>query len=256
MPPARKKTLEDVITDEVHAFSQSGRPAQIVSTCLENMFSEMVRETFSPKGEFASRVKKELADALPANLSDIVDLPTYNNVIITALKHRWMDSGVTGDMLRRAEAAIHEVLLEDQMPEFVSLTALIEAFIEVNQERADQNKWHVPAVFIQESDGFAGRSRYVHVFFDAEPENAYRTRNNLFDTTRNETEYANRLTVLIKGHTDLGKEYGQVITALMEGEPIGKKFPMVTRWQRLVAAMYFGQSKLVIDAREEDFTYA
>lgn len=255
MSPARKKTLDDLLVEHVTAFTQSDRPAEIIHSNVERMFSEVVREAFSPHGAFASLLKDEFTKALPANLTDIVDLPTYNSVMITALKNRWMDSGVTGDFLRRAEEAIHEVLLEDQMPEFISLNKLIEAFIEVNQQRAVENKWHVPHIHILEADGFGGRSRYVHVFFDAEPEDAFRTRNNLLDVTRNDTEYANRLSVLIQGHTDKGQEYGQVLTAMMENEPIGRKFPMTTRWQRLVAALYFGHSKVVIDCREEDFTY-
>ncbi|NWA11962.1 hypothetical protein [Pseudomonas gingeri] len=253
MSAARRKTLEEVLTDQVVAFSSSDRPAEIISTNVERMFSEVIREAFNPHGLFATRVKEEFAKALPANLSSIMDLPGYNDLVSNALKERWLEAGVSGDMLRRAEAAIDEVMHADFVPEYVSLTQLLEAFVEANQAKAKDKGWHIPHISIREGGG--ARDRYIYVYFDAEPETAYRDRNSLRESTRADMDYSNRLTVHITGHNDRGCEVGRVHSAALDGEPIGRNFSMKSRWQKLVAALYFGSSKLIIDCREEDFYY-
>lgn len=256
MAAPQKESLEGLLTDRVKAFSTSSRPGEIIDATLERMFMEISKEVFSCHGSFASRFKEMLSQALPANLSSVIELPRYNDLIANAMKAKWMDAGVTGDMMRRVDAAIDEVLHYDAIPEFVSLTELLEAFIEVNQEKAAEKGWHVPHVHIREADGIGGRSRYVHIFFDAEPELAHRSRLNLWESTRTETEYANRISIQIMGSTDRGHEYGKVITAMLDGEPIGRNFVMSKRWQKLMAAMYFGAAKLIVDCKENDFTYA
>jgi hypothetical protein len=253
MCAAKSKTLEEVMTEHVKAFSNSDRPGEIIKACVERLFTDVVKDVFSPHGTFSSSVRDEIAKALPSNISNLIDLPRYNDLIITSLKKRWMDAGVTGDMLRRAEQAIDEVLHDDVIPEFISLNQLLEAFVDVNQEKASEKAWHVPHITINEAGG--ARVRYVHVFFDAEPEISYRDRNKLRERTRSEADYANRLSIRITGHTDKGHEYGEVYSAQLDGQPIGRHFNMTSKWQRQIAALYFGGAKLIVDCREEDFTY-
>lgn len=253
MRTAKKKTLEEVLTEHVVAFSNSDRPGEIISTCVERLFTEVVKDVFSPHGSFSTTVRDEIAKALPSNIAQVIELPRYNDLVITALKDRWMDAGVTGDMMRRAEKAIDEVLHDDMIPEFISLEQLLDAFVEVHQEKAAEKGWHVPHVTITESDGI--RQRYVHIMFDPEPETSYRTRLGLHERPRSDFDYANRISVRITGHTDRGAEYGEVYSALLEGEPIGRHFGMTSKWKRQIAALYFGAAKLIIDCREGDHTY-
>ncbi|QIB09026.1 hypothetical protein GZ982_30235 (plasmid) [Pseudomonas fluorescens] len=250
---ARKKSLEDVLTEHVVAFSNSTRPGEVISACVERLFTEALKDAFSPHGSFSGKVREEIAKALPSNISNVIELPRYNDLIITALKDRWMDAGVTGDMLRRAEKAIDEVLHDDMIPEFISLNHLLESFVEVHQEKAAEKGWHFPHVTISEADGI--RQRYVHILFDPEPETSYRDRHEMRERTRSEIDYANRISVRITGHTDRGHEYGEVYSALLEGEPIGRHFGMTSKWKRQIAALYFGAAKLIIDCREGDHSY-
>lgn len=253
MCAAKSKTLEEVMTEHVAAFSNSDRPGEIIKSCVERMFTDVIRDAFSSHSAFSSKVREEIAKALPSNLSQLIDLPRYNDLIIKALKDRWVDVGVTGDMLRRAEQAIDEVLHDDGIPEFISLNQLLEAFVEVHQEKATEKGWHVPHVTITEAGD--ARSRFVHVFFDPEPETIYRERHKYRERTRSQTDYANRLSIHITGHTDRGHEYGDVYSAMLDGQPIGRQFAMTSKWQRQIAAVYFGGAKLIIDCREDDFTY-
>lgn len=248
-----QKTLEEVLTEHVAAFANSERPGEIISTCVERLFTDAVKEVFAPHGSFSTTVRDEIAKALPSNIAQVIELPRYNDLVITALKDRWMDSGVTGDMLRRAEKAIDEVLHDDMIPEFISLSQLLDAFVDVNQEKATEKGWHLPHVTIIEGDGV--RQRYVHILFDPEPEPVYRARLGLLERARSDFDYANRLSVRITGHTDRGQEYGEVFAALLEGEPIGRHFGMTSKWKRYIAALYFGAAKLIIDCREGDHTY-
>ncbi len=255
MSAARKKTLEDILADQVKAFVASDRPAEIIGASVERLFAEVVRDAFSPSGEFAASLKGVLAKALPANLSEVIQLPAYNDLLVTALKERWARSGATGDFLARAYAAIDELMSNNTIPEFVSLRELLEAFVDAHQAKAADRGWFIPHVTISESDGVGGRARYLHVFFDPEPEMSFRDRNRLFERPRGEMEYANRISLRVTGHTDRGHEYGEVYAAMLEGEPIGRHFAMTGQWQRLVGALYFGAAKLVIDCGEDDFTY-
>lgn len=250
---AKKKTLEEVLTEHVVTFSNSERPGEIINNCVERLFTEVVKDVFSPHGSFSSTVRDEIARALPSNIAQVIELPRYNDLIISALKDRWMDAGVTGDMLRRAEKAIDEVLHDDMIPEFISLNQLLDAFVEVNQEKAAEKGWHIPHITITEGDGT--RQRYVHILFDAEPEISYRAAHGLHERPRSDFDYANRISVRITGHTDRGSEYGEVYAALLEGEPIGRHFGMTSKWKRYIAALYFGAAKLIIDCREGDHTY-
>lgn len=255
MNAARKKTLEAIMVDQVQAFAESDRPSEIITANVDRLFSELVREAFSSHGTFAAGVKAEFARALPANLSKIIELPRYNDLVANALRERWEEAGVTGDLLRRAKEAIDDLLRNDYIPEFISLRELLDAFVEVHQVKASERDWHVPHISITETDGVAGRGRYIHVLFDAEPEFNYRERHAMRERTRADIDYPNRITIHITGNNDLGHEFGQVITAVLEGEPIGRHFTMTTRWKKLVACLYFGASKLVVDCGPEEFAY-
>lgn len=250
----KTQTLDELFSDGFKTYQGSGRPAEIIFKGLDRLFEEVTSELFNGNGPFAASVKQELAKALPANLDTLMDLPGYNQLMATTIRDRLMNEGLAEDMKRRMNQAVDEVLA-DAPQEYVSLRLLLESFIESNQERATEQKWHVPHVLFQEGGGIGGRSRYIHVFFDAEPEYSYRARNNLREAPRNETEFANRMTVQIKGQTDLGYEYGKVITMLQNDEPIGRNFSMNNKWERMMAALYFGKSKLVIDCRDVEFTY-
>jgi len=253
MNAARKMTLEAILVNQVQAFSESDRPAEIIGAHVEKLFTEVCREAFSAHGAFAANLKEELAKALPANLSKVADLPRYNDLIATALRDRWAEAGATGDLLRRAEAAINDILNTDFIPEVISLRSVLEAFVEVHQAKAADRGWHLPHVSIREGDGV--KARYLHVFFDAEPESAFRERNALRERPRSDMEYANRLVIRVTGQSDRGLEVGEVISALIEGEPIGRNFSIKSKWQKLVACLYFGASKLILDCPEDDVTY-
>jgi len=253
MSAARNKTFEEVLTEQVIAFSESARPGEIITASVERLFTDVVKEVLSPHSSFGTRIKEEMANALPSNISNVMALPRYNDLIVTALKQHLSSAGVTGDLLRRAEQAIDEVLRDEVIPEFVSLTELLDAFIQVHQEKAAERGWFVPHITLME--GGSARARTIHVLFDAEPEIAYRERHGLHERTRSEMDYSNSLSVRITGHTDRGFESGEVRAAMLEGQPIGRHFSMTTKWQKLVAALYFGASKLIIDCKEDDFTY-
>lgn len=253
MSAARKKTLEEVLTEHVIAFSESNRPGEIITASVERLFTDAIKEVFSPHSSFGNQVKQEIAKALPANIASVIELPRYNDLIMTALKERWDNAGATGDMLRRAEQAIDEVMHDDFIPEFVSLRNLLNSFVDVHQEKAAERGWHLPHITLMEGGG--ARARTMHVLFDAEPEIRYRERHSLQERTRSELDYANRVSVRITGHSDRGFEIGEVYGAMLEGQPIGRNFSMTSKWQKLVASLYFGASKLIIDCREDEFSY-
>lgn len=252
-------TLEQMVLEHVSKFSKSTRPGELIAASMEKLFADAIQEVFAQDGELASAVRNAVKDALPANVSSLLDLPRYNDLLATALKAQWASSGVTNDLLRRSQTVIDEVLKEDIVPEFVSLSELIANFVEEHQDDALIGGWSAPLVSIREMNTAMSSGKMVHVCFDPEPEKSYlATQKQMGEepVARSEFDMANRLSIRINGANALGHEFGEVYSAQLEGVPIGRNFMLYTKWEKLVAALYFGGAKLVIDCAETDFSYS
>lgn len=246
-------TLQSMLMDGVTRFTDSTKPAEIIDKHVESMFTDIIKDNFRSYSDMGKLVSQAIKDALPANVSDLFELTRYNDLIATALKTQWESSGVTGEMLRRSQAAIDEALKDDIVPEFVSLRELLEEFVEAHKERAIDNHWESPRVSIREHDTSYSSIKHLHICFDPEPEDS----SSRFSSARKSSEWdcANRISVSIKGENSEQYEYGEVYSAKLEGNPIGRNFMINSKWEKLTAALYFGGAQLVIDCDESDFSY-
>jgi len=257
--PSAPQTLEQMFLEHLTKFSASDRPGKIIQANVEKMFSEVVEEVFEAGGEMKARVREAIRGALPANVQDLFELARYNDLLATTLKAQWASSGVTADVLRRAKKVVDEVLSEDLVPEFVSLRELLTAFIEENQESALDAGWLTPHITIREVPTLMPGTKMVHICFDAEPEGNYvKTMADIGQpvTSRPEGEMANRISIQISGVDERGNEYGEAYSACLEGQPVGRNFMITQKWEKLVAALYFGGGKLVIDCDAGQFSYS
>jgi hypothetical protein len=250
-----QQTLQSMLMDGVTRFTESSKPAEIIDKHVESMFTEIIKDNFRSYSDMGKLVSQAIKDALPSNVSDLFELTRYNDLIATAMKTQWESSGVTGEMLRRSQAAIDEALKDDIVPEFVNLSDLLNAFIEEHKERATDEQWERPHITIRENENNYSSIKHMHICFDPKPEERSSSSRYLSDNKRSEWELANRISVSVQGKNEQGYDFGDVYSAKLEGAPIGRNFMIYKKWEKLTAALYFGGAKLVIDCDEHDFSY-
>lgn len=251
-----QQTLQSMLMDGVTRFTESSKPAEIIDKHVESMFTDIIKDNFRSYSDMGKLVSQAIKDALPSNVSDLFELTRYNDLIATALKSQWESSGVTGEMLRRSQAAIDDALKDDIVPEFVNLSDLLNAFIEENKERAADEQWDRPHITIRENENnYSSSIKHMHICFDPKPEEHSSFSRLSSNHKRSEWELENRISVSIKGTSTQGFEFGEVYSAKLKGEPIGRNFMIYKKWEKLTAALYFGGAKLVLDCDEHDFSY-
>lgn len=246
-----QQTLQQLLAERVTAFAESDQPKAIIDEHVQIMFTKVIDNCFGRYGDVGKQAEEAIKAALPANLATVFELTRYNDMIAKALKQKWEASGVEADMVRRAQQAIDEVLTKDQMPDVISLSDLLEAFIEEHKESAAEERWEHPDIRFKESD-YGG----LHIYFDKMP----KSDSSLY-SSREREEYSLDNAIHIsfsKRGTDRdekGREVGTVYSAKINNEKIGQTLRFRTKFEKLVAALYFGASKILVDCDEDDFSY-
>jgi hypothetical protein len=250
-------TIQQLLAERVEAFAVGDKPTQIIDTAVEKLFKDLVDEAFRSYGDFGKAVKDAVRAAMPANVSDMFELTRYNTLIVNSLRQRWEASSVGDDFLRRAHAAMDEALSDSAIPSRVRLSELLDAFVEEHREEATENGWERPHVIIKE-DERGSTWRYITVAFDPQPEDDFQRSRSVYSSTRTARHHfqlKNCLSVHIQGETEDGAPFGNVYHAKLEGDPVGRDFSIRKRWERLVAALYFGVAELIVDCDEYHASY-
>lgn len=242
-----QQTLEQLLHDRISEFTASERPKEIIDQHVEKMFSSVIEDAFRSYGDMGKAVKEAIQAAMPGNVSDMVELTRYNNLISNAMKEKWAQSDVSSDMVRRAHEAIDEAVSEMQVPEFVSLRKLLESFVEEHSEDAMENGWEAPRIEIEESEYVDGHYR---IYFDKDPgESRY--------STRSVHRLSNMLAISTRDHEEQdGHPSGDVFAAMIDNDLMGKKMGVWRNgWEKQMVALYYGSAKLIIDCDADDFYY-
>lgn len=247
MPDHQSQTLEQLLHDRVSQFAASERPKEIIDQHVEKMFASVIDDAFRSYGDMGKAVKESIKAAMPGNVSEMVELTRYNSLIANAMKERWAEAGVGNEMVRRTHEAIDEVIKDMQMPEFVSLRELLEAFVEEHAEEAMHEGWEAPRIEIEESEHVDGHWR---IYFDKYPgESRY--------STRSVHRLDNMLAISARDNEPRdGHDVGEVYAAQVDGDIMSRKMGVWHRdWEKLMVALYYGGAKLVIDCDADDFSY-
>lgn len=245
-----EQTLEQLLHARVSKFATSDRPKEIIDQHVEKMFASVIEDAFRSYGDMGNAVKDAIHAALPGDVSEMVELTRYNNLIANAMKEKWAESGVEADMVRRAQEAVDEVVEGMVMPEFVRLSELLSAFAEDNAEEAMREGWEAPRIEIEESENVDGHWR---IYFDKDPDESMLRHS----SRRSVYSLDNMLAVNTRGHDDHeGHDAGDVYAAKVGGDLMGRRMSVWnTKWEKLMVALYYGSAKLVIDCDESDFSY-
>jgi hypothetical protein len=248
-----EQTLQSLLAERVTAFVNSDKPVEIIDEHVKKMFTSVVDNCFGRYGDMGKQVEEAIKAALPANLTEIFELTRYNAMIAAALKEKWENSGVEADMVRLAQKQIDEVLNKDALPEVISLQDLLEAFVEDHKESAAEEHWEAPDIRFQPSD-YGG----LHIYFDKKPKD-HGISTYSRSTERSEYMLDNAIHISFdrngKDRNEKGHEVGSVYAAKIDNEKISQTLKFRSAFEKMVAALYFGSSKIVVDCDEDDFSY-
>lgn len=258
--PARGLTLEQLMVERVSAYAISDRPRELIDEGLDKLFKSVVDDLTRSYGDLGKAIKEALAAAMPAGVSDIFELTRYNALVANQLKQRWEASAVGDQLLLQANKSIDAVLSGDGLVKGeVSLQELLEAFIEDNKERAVEERWSAPEIRFEESDTYGPT---LVVAFDPEPEESHRGGGLRSSRRRYDHELKHRMHIRITDETRPAPfphhpviRVGEVYSATLDDKKIALDMQIYTPWEKQLAALYFGNAKLLIDCDADDFSY-
>lgn len=254
------QTLQQLLAARVTAYAESDRPRELIDAGIDKMFKDVVDDAFRSYGDFGKAIKEAVSKALPTNVSDMFELTRYNALVAESLRQRWQAAAVSETLMVKASAAIDEALANDFVSGEVSLRQLIGAFVEDNKEVAAEENWERPEIRFE--DGSIGSTPYLHIYFDPEPEDSHRADNSFRSrSSRNNYELKHALNVRIEGERETGDtwkrthQFGTVYSAKLDDKKIAVDMQIYSKWERMLASLYFGNATLVIDCDADDFSY-
>ena len=247
------QTLQQLLAERVTAFANGDRPREIIDKAVDEMFKDVIKDAFRSYGDLGKAVQEAIKGAMPANVGDVFELTKYNALISGVLKQRWHDVAVESTLIERAAAAIDEVMSPEFITGEVSLRALLEAFVEEHKEEASREQWEHPEIRFK--DGTIGDSGYLHIYFDPRPASE-RSR------YQGDHELEHALHVAINGEREEGPDlwrrtvkFGRVYSAKLDDKKVAANMQIHSKWERMLASLYFGSATLLIDCDEDDFSY-
>ena len=247
------QTLQQLLSERVTVFANGDRPREIIDQAVEAMFVGVIKDAFRSYGDLGKAVQEAIKAAMPANVGDVFELTRYNALIGEALKQRWHQAAVESTLLERATAAIDEVMSPEFIAGEISLRKLFEAFIEEHKERAIEERWEHPEIRFK--DGTIGSSPFLHIYFDETPASE-------ISRYRGDHELEHALHIAINGERTEGEKpwdhtirLGRVYSAKLDDKKVATNMQLHSKWERMLASLYFGNATLLIDCDADDFSY-
>lgn len=253
-------SLATDIAKHCAAFEQSPEYAEMIRTHVHKLYEKAIEDTFR-WGKFPDSVKKALEEALPANISDIVDLPRYNLLMARELAAQWETNGVSERLVTNMQELVKGFIEQHQVPKFIKASDLWSAYTKQYEEEAAHEGWDRPQVVIDDD-----RDDFFYIGLEKEPasesshsflRNSRKDRAHSCETYlgfHRKTVRDNRTEtpVLHEEHPVYSLFTGQ----LEYGDTLGKKpVQFRTDFERLVGALYYGDSLLVLDVLDADEIY-
>lgn len=247
------------IIKAMQEFQQSEAYGELIKKHIEKMVNDSLDTVFGYRGEYRTQFQQMLKDAMPNDISRMVDLAKYNTLFFQTLQATWADNALPDQVKKHAEKVVLDFAESFKIPEFITMTELIEAFIEENKEDAAQDGWERPYIFFKWNENsypsdnpsfgigmedHKEESRFSSYSTTKEKDHAFQFKNNLyFSSTKTEhdghktyTLYSGRLGYTPLGNSEIKQFYSD--------------------FDKLVACLYYGGTKLVLDTEDlDDFYY-
>ncbi|WP_058603399.1 hypothetical protein [Pseudomonas parafulva] len=187
------------------------------------------------------------------------ELQRYNALVANALRERWEAAALQSTVLDQAEKAIAEVMGgEGLLSGEVSPKGLLDEFVSEHREKADEEHWMNPEIRFEET--MSGRSEFIYIGFDPEPEDS-RAMSSWRTDPRGIYSLRNSLHVHIVGSRKPEEPHlptvqvAEVLSAKLGDKRIAVNMRIRSKWERMLASLYFGNAVLLIDCDPDDFSY-
>lgn len=254
-----QQTLQQLLVERVSIYAQSDRARELIDQGVESMFKDVVKDTFRSYGDFGKSVQEAIKAALPANVTDMFELQRYNALVANALRERWEAAALQSTVLNQAEKAIAEVMDgEGLLSGEVSLKELLDEFVSEHREKAAEEHWNNPEIRIEET--MSGRSEFLYIGFDPEPEDS-RALSSWRTEPRGIYSLKNSLHIRVVGSRKTDDPHrptlqlAEVLSAKLDDKRIAVNMRIRSKWERMLASLYFGNAVLLIDCDADEFSY-
>ncbi|WP_313824047.1 hypothetical protein [Leclercia sp.] len=255
-------SLANAINEHCRQFEASPEFSEMVSKHVRSLYENAIQDVFR-WGKFPDAVKEALKEALPGNITDVCDLPRYNLMLARALDEQWKTNAISDRLVTQMQDLVKDFIEQDQTPKFIKASDLWAAYIEQYQEEAAHEGWERPQVVIAEPDE-DWMKNYFQIGLEKEPHN-----NSRYSHTREKTHYFQcdvylcfRKETTREDRKDIpvthdGHEVYSLYTGQLEGsDALGKKpVQFRNKFEKLVGALYYGDSLLVLDESDADEIY-
>lgn len=262
----KASSLATDIAAHCAAFEQSPEYAEMIRTHVAKLYEEAIKDTFR-WGKFPDSVKKALESALPGNITEMVDLPRYNLLLARTLQEQWAGNAVSERLVTQMQDLVKEFIEQDKTPKFIKASDLWAAFIDEHQEEAAHEQWEAPEVIIDFDEQSYGK--YFQIGLCKEPATdssasrrglSRREKTHYFECDIylgfrrvNESHERDAAPLMQDGF-----EVYSLYTGQLDGHDVlGKQAVQFrSKFERLVGALYYGDSLLVLDESDaDDITY-
>lgn len=244
-------TIAEVLSERMKAMATSETMLAILDKRIEKCLTDIVDDAFSSWGDFSKGAKEAFKAALPGNLDSVIDLGRYNTMIEQRLRDAFADSNISNDMMAKAERALKDAMDDKSLPPVIMLSALIQAFIDDNAEYACEEQQETPDLRLEEDNRYS--NKYAHFYFDkSKKESRYGSKDSVYNLDNNLAMRA------IPGEEINGNQVYEVYSAKIDDQFVQRMVNtnlMNRDWEKMVFALYYGQSKICIDCDPDDFSY-
>ncbi|MCX9038829.1 hypothetical protein NLN82_22660 [Citrobacter portucalensis] len=255
-------SLANAINQHCRQFEASEEFHNMIAVHVRSLYENAIKDTFR-WGKFPDAVKAALVEALPANITDICDLPKYNLLLARTLDEQWKASAVSERLVTQMRELVKDFIEQDQVPKYIKASDLWAAYIEEHSEEAAHEGWERPQVVIAEPDE-DWMQNFFQIGLEKQPHETSR-----WSTSREKTHYFQCETYLcFRKETTRedrkevpvlhdGKEIYSLYSGQLENsDTLGKKpVQFRSKFEKLVGALYYGDSLLVLDACDADDIY-
>ncbi|MBA7854167.1 hypothetical protein HV318_03785 [Enterobacter sp. RHBSTW-00901] len=248
-----RASIADVLAQRITVMSTSPKMLEIIDKRVEKFLVDVIDDSFSSWGDFSKGAKEAFKNALPGNIDSVIDLARYNSMIADRLSAVFASSNITNDMVQKAEKALKNAMEEDLLPPVIKLSVLLEAFIDDHAEQAREENWEFPDFRLIDSESVLS-TEYKHFYFDKSKEGYSR-----YSSERSKYSLDNCLDMrAIEGEQIDGDQVFEVYSAKIDDQFVQRivnTTGLRSKWEKMVFALYYGQSKIVIDCDPDDYGY-
>lgn len=254
-------SLATAISKHCAAFEQSTEFNEMIQAHVKSLYEKAIKDTFS-WGKFPDSVKKALESALPTNISEMVDLPRYNLLLAREMAEKWEANAVSENLVNQMQSLVDEFIKEDQTPKYIKASVLWSAYCEQYQDEAVEDGWERPEVVIEDD-----RDGFFYIGFEKEKPSESLSRYSVSRTKEHAFQCETYLGFHRKSERDGNRKsspaeheglpvYSLHNGKLEYGDALGKKpVQFRTKFEKLVGALYYGGSFLLLDSTDADDIY-